>query len=122
MNMAPILLKHVREPSSFTLDFYRRHGGYDALRKALTHRPEQIIELVKASGLRGRGGAGFPTGMKWSFVPKNDTSPKYLLCNNDEGEPGTFKDRYICQLSPHMLIEGMIIGGFAVGSSKGYIY
>lgn len=108
--------------NSRSLKVYQEHKGYEALKKALAMKPEQIIETVKASGLRGRGGAGFPTGMKWSFVPKGDTGPKYLLCNNDEGEPGTFKDRYICELSPHMLIEGMIIGGFAIGASKAYIY
>src|SRR5690349_1687382 len=79
---------------SRSLGVYRAHGGYGALSKAFALKPEEVIELVKASGLRGRGGAGFPTGLKWSFVPK-DQPEKYLLCNNDEGEPGTFKDRYI---------------------------
>ncbi len=109
-------------PNSRALKTYVDKGGYAALKKALAMKPEQVIEEVKASGLRGRGGAGFPTGMKWSFVPKNDTGPKYLLCNNDEGEPGTFKDRYICELSPHMLVEGMVIAAHAIGASKGYIY
>lgn len=108
--------------NSRALATYKAHGGYSAMQKVLAMKPEQVTETVKASGLRGRGGAGFPTGLKWSFVPKNDTGAKYLLCNNDEGEPGTFKDRYICELSPHMLIEGMIIAGFAVGATKGYIY
>ena len=110
-------------PNSRALETYQSKGGYDALKKVLSSmKPEQVTEEVKASGLRGRGGAGFPTGLKWSFVPKNDTGPKYLLCNNDEGEPGTFKDRYICELSPHMLVEGMAIAAFAVGASKAYIY
>ncbi len=109
-------------PNSRALQTYVDKGGYAALKKALAMQPEQIIDEVKASGLRGRGGAGFPTGLKWSFVPKNDTGAKYLLCNNDEGEPGTFKDRYICELSPHMLIEGMVIAAKAIGATKGYIY
>ena len=90
--------------------------------KALAMSANEVIELVKASGLRGRGGAGFPTGLKWSFVPKDHQGAKYLVCNNDEGEPGTFKDRYICELSPHMLIEGMCIAAYAIGATKGYIY
>ncbi len=109
-------------PDSRSLKTYMAHDGYEALKKVLKMKPEEIVETVKASGLRGRGGAGFPTGLKWSFVPKNDPGPKYLLCNNDEGEPGTFKDRYIAQLSPHMLVEGMIIAGFAIGANKAYIY
>jgi NADH-quinone oxidoreductase subunit F len=106
---------------SRSLAVYKSHSGYAALAQAFKMTPDDIKNVVKASGLRGRGGAGFPTGLKWSFVPKVD-GPKYLLCNNDEGEPGTFKDRYIMQLSPHMLIEGMIIAGFAVGAKKGYVY
>lgn len=106
---------------SRSLATYLKHDGYQALSKALAMKPAELIELVKASGLRGRGGAGFPTGLKWSFVPK-DAPEKYLLCNNDEGEPGTFKDRYILELSPHMLIEGMIISAYAIGAKKAYIY
>jgi NADH-quinone oxidoreductase subunit F len=109
-------------PNSRALETYKQHGGYQALVKAFAKQPTEIVDVVKASGLRGRGGAGFPTGMKWSFVPRNDNGPKYLICNNDEGEPGTFKDRMICELSPHMLIEGMIIAGYAIGASKAYIY
>lgn len=109
-------------PDSRSLKTYQAHEGYQALKKALSMKPDELIELVKQSGLRGRGGAGFPTGMKWSFVPKGDTGPKYLICNNDEGEPGTFKDRYIAELSPHMLVEGMAIAAYAIGASKGYIY
>lgn len=107
---------------SRSLVCYQQHGGYQSLRKALAMSATEVIELVKSSGLRGRGGAGFPTGLKWSFVPKDHRGTKYLVCNNDEGEPGTFKDRYICELSPHMLIEGMCIAAYAIGASKGYIY
>jgi len=103
------------------LEGYKKHGGYVQLAKALKMQPQQIIEEVKASGLRGRGGAGFPTGTKWSFLPKNN-EPRYLLCNADEGEPGTFKDRMMMERAPHQLIEGMIISAFAIGSKKSYIY
>ena len=103
------------------LEGYKKNGGYETLVKALKMQPQQIIDEVKASGLRGRGGAGFPTGTKWSFLPKNN-EPRYLLCNADEGEPGTFKDRLMMERAPHQLIEGMIISAFAVGSHKGYIY
>ncbi len=103
------------------LDGYKKHGGYEVLKKVFSMQPQQIIDEVKASGLRGRGGAGFPTGMKWGFLPKNG-EPRYLLCNADEGEPGTFKDRLMMERAPHQLIEGMIISGFAVNSHKGYIY
>ncbi|MFS4458154.1 NADH-quinone oxidoreductase subunit NuoF [Bdellovibrio sp. HCB2-146] len=100
---------------------YKAKGGYETLKKAFAMQPQQIIDEVKASGLRGRGGAGFPTGMKWGFLPKNG-EPRYLLCNADEGEPGTFKDRMMMERAPHQLIEGMIISAFAIGSHKGYIY
>jgi len=100
---------------------YKAKGGYDMLAKALKMQPQQIIDEVKASGLRGRGGAGFPTGTKWGFLPKNN-EPRYLLCNADEGEPGTFKDRMMMEKAPHQLIEGMIISAFAIGSKKSYIY
>lgn len=104
-----------------TLEGYKKKGGYVQLEKALKMQPQQIIDEVKASGLRGRGGAGFPTGTKWSFLPKNN-EPRYLLCNADEGEPGTFKDRLMMERAPHQLIEGMIISSFAIGSKKSYIY
>ena len=103
------------------LSGYKKHGGYVDLQKALKMQPQQIIDEVKASGLRGRGGAGFPTGMKWGFLPKNN-EPRYLLCNADEGEPGTFKDRMMMEKAPHQLIEGMIISAFAIGCKKSYIY
>ncbi len=100
---------------------YKKNGGYVDLVKALKMPPQLIIDEVKASGLRGRGGAGFSTGMKWGFLPKNN-EPRYLLCNADEGEPGTFKDRMMMEKAPHQLIEGMIISAFAIGSLKSYIY
>src|SRR6478735_1841282 len=121
--MDPIITKYVREPNSFTLDFYLQHGGYDALKKALTaHTPDQIVELVKASGLRGRGGAGFPTGMKWQFVDKKSLNPKYIACNADESEPGTFKDHLLMERNPHLLIEGCAIACYAIGAKVAYIY
>ncbi|MGZ3725402.1 MAG: NADH-quinone oxidoreductase subunit NuoF [Pseudobdellovibrio sp.] len=100
---------------------YKANGGYKELEKALKMQPQAIIDEVKASGLRGRGGAGFSTGMKWGFLPKNN-EPRFLLCNADEGEPGTFKDRMMMEKAPHQLIEGMVISAFAIGSKKSYIY
>jgi NADH-quinone oxidoreductase subunit F len=117
-----VILRFEGMPDSRSIKTYTAHEGYTAVKKAFSMTREQIIEEVKQSGLRGRGGAGFPTGLKWSFVPKDMPGPKYLICNNDESEPGTFKDRHICSVSPHMIIEGMIIGGFAIGANKGYIY
>lgn len=108
-------------PEFQTMAGYKAKGGYEVLVKALKMDPQAILEEVKAAGLRGRGGAGFPTGMKWGFLPKNG-EPRYLLCNADEGEPGTFKDRMLMERAPHQLVEGMIISAFAVGSNKGYIY
>ena len=119
--MDPILTTHVREASSFTLDFYLQHEGYGALKIALTKKPDEIIEMVKASGLRGRGGAGFPTGMKWQFVDKK-ISPRYIACNADESEPGTFKDHLLMERNPHLLIEGCAIGCYAIGAKVAYIY
>ena len=104
------------------LDRYLELDGYKAVQKALTMSPDDIINLVKASGLRGRGGAGFSTGLKWSFVPKQAAKPKYILCNGDESEPGTCKDRLIFEHDPHAVIEGVVIAGLAVGSTQGYIY
>jgi NADH-quinone oxidoreductase subunit F len=104
-----------------SLSGYQKLGGYEVLKKALKMKPEEILKEVKDSGLRGRGGAGFPTGTKWGFLPKNG-EPRYLLCNADEGEPGTFKDRLMMEKAPHQLIEGMIISAFAIASHKGYIY
>src|SRR5690606_9965784 len=117
------LYRYVGVPGSHTLDFYRSHGGYEAARKALTSMtPEQVVDEVKASGLRGRGGAGFPTGVKWSFMPPPDGHPRYVLCNADESEPGSFKDRYILEDDPHQLIEGMIIAAYAMHATYGFIY
>jgi NADH-quinone oxidoreductase subunit F len=118
----PVLIPHVREPNSFTLDSYLKHQGYDGLKKALTMTPEAIIDVVKASGLRGRGGAGFPTGMKWQFVDKKVNKPRYICCNADESEPGTFKDHLLMERNPHLLIEGCAIGCYAIGSTVAYIY
>jgi NADH-quinone oxidoreductase subunit F len=118
----PILTKYVREPNSFTIDFYLEHEGYAALRKALAMRPDDIIEMVKSSGLRGRGGAGFPTGMKWQFVDKKSHRPRYIACNADESEPGTFKDHLLMERNPHLLIEGCAIACFAIGARVAYIY
>src|SRR6187551_4031026 len=119
--MEPILTKYVREPNSFTLDFYLKHQGYDGLKKALGMQPNAVIDLVKASGLRGRGGAGFPTGLKWQFVDKK-TEPRYIACNADESEPGTFKDHVLMERNPHLLIEGCVISCYAIGAKVAYIY
>jgi len=118
-----LLLSYTDVENSHTLQAYLSLGGYSAIKKALFDMsPQDIIEEVKKSKLRGRGGAGFPTGLKWDFVPKEHPGPKYVVCNADEGEPGTFKDREILYKAPHLLIEGMIIAGKAIGANKGYIY
>ena len=118
-----ILLKHIDEPGIQGYDTYRRTGGYASVEKAVkTMTPEAIVEEVKKSGLRGRGGAGFPTGMKWSFLAKPEGVSRYLVCNADESEPGTFKDRYLMEKIPHLLIEGMITSSFALGAHTSYIY
>lgn len=118
-----LLLEHDNVPGINTLSVYRQKGGYTGLEKALkTMTPEAIVEEVKTSGLRGRGGAGFPTGMKWSFLAKPEGVPRYLVCNADESEPGTFKDRYLMERIPHALIEGMIVSSFALGAKTSYIY
>lgn len=121
MSEIKVLTEHYDKPEYQSLKGYQALGGYQSLKKALGMTPEQIIEEVKASGLRGRGGAGFPTGVKWGFLPKNG-EPRYLLCNADEGEPGTFKDRLMMERAPHQLIEGMIISAYAIQSHKSYIY
>ncbi len=120
--MEPVLTKYIREPNCFTLDFYLKHEGYEGLRKALTLEPGAVIGMVKDSGLRGRGGAGFPTGLKWQFIPKDSPKPKYIVCNADESEPGTFKDHAVMERNPHQLLEGIAIACYAVGSKVGYIY
>jgi NADH-quinone oxidoreductase subunit F len=116
-----LLFTDIDEPGLATLDVYERRGGYQALRRALGMSREQIIHELEASGLRGRGGAGFATGKKASFIPQG-TIDKYLVCNADESEPGTFKDRELMQKSPHMLIEGMIIAAYAVHANRAFIY
>ncbi|NOY65750.1 MAG: NADH-quinone oxidoreductase subunit NuoF [Nitrospirae bacterium] len=120
--MEKVLLKNIDNPDSATIKAYEAAGGYQSLKKALDLEPKKIIEEVKSSGLRGRGGAGFPTGMKWDFASRDPKFPKYLLCNADEGEPGTFKDRPILEKNPHLLIEGMIISAYALQAERGYIY
>ncbi|WP_313156496.1 NADH-quinone oxidoreductase subunit NuoF [Sphingobacterium multivorum] len=118
-----LLLTHIDVPGINTFEVYRQKGGYVAVEKVVkTMSPEDVVEEVKKSGLRGRGGAGFPTGMKWSFLAKPEGVPRYLVCNADESEPGTFKDRYLMTHIPHALIEGMIVSSFALGAHTSYIY
>lgn len=118
-----LLLEHINEPGINTFAVYRQKGGYRAVQKALkTMSPDDVVEEVKKSGLRGRGGAGFPTGLKWSFLAKPEGVPRYLVCNADESEPGTFKDRYLMTHIPHALIEGMIVSSYALGAHTSYIY
>lgn len=117
-----LLLEFVHDPAFQTLDGYRKTGGYRALEKALKSDRQAVIDQVKASGLRGRGGAGFPTWIKWNGIPKEKTKPHYILCNADEGEPGTFKDKELMERCPFLLIEGMTIGGYATQGNVGYIY
>ncbi|HUO81651.1 MAG TPA: NADH-quinone oxidoreductase subunit F, partial [Gammaproteobacteria bacterium] len=114
----------LRHDDPHLLETYRKVDGYQALEKIFRDRvsPETVIEEVKASGLRGRGGAGFPTGLKWSFMPRNAQGQKYLVCNSDESEPGTCHDRDILRYNPHALIEGMVIAGYAMGATVGYNY
>jgi len=123
MEQIKVLLANIDKPNSTSIDTYVEGGGYEQARRAVSMQPDDITQIVKDSELRGRGGAGFPTGNKWSFIPKNATKPIYLLCNADESEPGTFKDRVIIEKDPHLLIEGMIISGFAIRSCPmAYIY
>jgi NADH-quinone oxidoreductase subunit F len=118
-----LLLEKAQVEGIRNYDVYRREGGYRSVEKALkTMSPEAIVEEVKKSGLRGRGGAGFPAGLKWSFIAKPEGVPRHLVCNADESEPGTFKDRYLMELIPHLLIEGLIVSSFALGSHDTYIY
>ena len=117
-----LLIDNINAPGIAGLAGYKAHGGYLALEKALKLKPEEVVAEVQKSGLRGRGGAGFPTGMKWSFIAKPAGIPRHLVCNADESEPGTFKDRYLITHKPHILIEGMIISSFALGANTSYIY
>ena len=117
-----ILLNNIEVPGLASFEVYRRLGGYSAVEKALKNfTPDQVTDEVKKSGLKGRGGAGFPAGMKWGFIDKKNET-RYFVCNFDESEPGTFKDRYIGQLNPHQMIEGMILGSYALGAKSSYIY
>ena len=120
--MEPILLKNVGQPDSHRLEPYVQSGGYRGIQNALKLKRDTIIQMMKDSGLRGRGGAGFSTGLKWSFIPKDPNLDKYLACNADESEPGTFKDRVIIEHNPHLLIEGIMIACYAIGAATAYIY
>jgi NADH-quinone oxidoreductase subunit F len=123
MAFEPVLTKNIHKPGSETLEVYLQGGGYGSLRKALTSMtPEAVMDEVKKSGLRGRGGAGFPAGMKWSFMPKDSAKPKYLICNADESEPGTFKDRVLMEKDPHLVLEGCLISCYAMGAARCFIY
>lgn len=118
-----ILMSHIHEPNQWDIQTYERNGGYQAIRKAIPGiPPEELTNQVKESGLRGRGGAGFVTGAKWGFIPKNTKQPKYLVCNSDESEPGTFKDRLIIEHDPHQLIEGIILSSYAIDAHYAFIY
>src|SRR5579863_7512042 len=117
-----LFIQHFNDESA-PLEYYtKKMNGYQAAKKALAMSPDDVINEVKKSNLRGRGGAGFPTGVKWGFIPKQAAKPKYVVCNADESEPGTFKDRDIMRYTPHLLLEGMVIAGHAIGSHIGYIY
>ena len=120
--ISPVLSAHWDEADSFTFDGYKRHGGYNAAIKALAMEPDAVIAQIKDSGLRGRGGAGFPTGMKWSFIPQGDGKEHYLVVNADESEPGTCKDMPLLMANPHVLIEGMIIASYAIRANYAFIY
>lgn len=118
-----ILTAHINDPNQIHIDTYEKNGGYQAIKKAVGKiAPEELIVLVRDSELRGRGGAGFVTGKKWEFIPKDPNIPKYLVCNADESEPGTFKDRLIMEHDPHQLIEGIILSSYAIGAKKAFIY
>jgi len=121
--MEKVLFKYIDEPEQYRIDNYIKNGGYQALPRALKeHTPGEVIDVVKKSGLRGRGGAGFPAGMKWGFVPKDPSRPKYLCCNADESEPGTCKDRVLMERDPHMVVEGIIIASYAIQAHHAFVY
>lgn len=123
MNEMRVITAYMDDESQCQIDTYEKNGGYQAIRKAIPHMaPESIVEMVKDSELRGRGGAGFSTGKKWGFIPKNPDLTKYLVCNCDESEPGTFKDRLIIEKDPHQLIEGIILSSYAIGAHQAFIY
>ena len=118
----PILTEHIKDDDCHSLSFYKKAGGYTALKLALKMKPEDVIEEVKSSNLRGRGGAGFSAGLKWTFIPKDTEKPKYLINNADESEPGTFKDRLLINKAPHQMLEGMIIASYAINCNTAFIY
>jgi len=122
MTLTPVLSAHWDEPDSYKISGYQRHGGYTAVKKAFATGSDEIISIVKDSGLRGRGGAGFPTGLKWSFVPQGDNKPHYLVVNADESEPGACKDTPLMMANPHSLIEGIIIAAYAMRANHAFIY
>src|SRR6266571_790695 len=123
MAYEPLLLRNVGKPGSETIDVYRASGGYQGLRRGVKEfAPEKFVEEVKAAGLRGRGGAGFPTGMKWGFLPKTKDRPRYLCVNADESEPGTFKDRLLIEKDPHLVLEGIILSAFAIECHTAFFY
>lgn len=118
-----ILMAHMGKPEQRTIEGYERNGGYQAIRKAIPHiAPEAVLDMVLKSDLRGRGGAGFPTGKKWSFIPKDPALTKYVVCNCDESEPGTFKDRLLIEEDPHQVLEGVILASYAIGAHQAFIY
>ena len=120
--LKPILTEHIKDENCHTLSFYQNVGGYTALKQVLKMNPDDVIGEVKFSNLRGRGGAGFSAGVKWSFIPKDTTKPKYLINNADESEPGTFKDRLLINKAPHQMLEGMIIASYAINCNTAFIY
>ena len=120
--LTPVLSANWDEKDSFTIEGYKRAGGYQAVTKALTMEPDAVITMIKDSGLRGRGGAGFPTGSKWGFIPQGDNKEHYLVVNADESEPGTCKDTPLLLANPHVLIEGIIIGSYAIRANHAFIY
>ena len=122
MTLTPVLSAHWDEADSYKISGYQRHGGYTAFKKAFATGPDEIISIVNDSGLRGRGGAGFPTGLKWSFVPQGDNKPHYLVVNADESEPGACKDTPLMMANPHSLIEGIIIASYAIRANHAFIY
>ena len=122
MALTPVLTAHWDDPKSFEIESYKKHGGYVALKNSLKMTPDEVIGIVKDSGLRGRGGAGFPTGLKWSFVPQNDGKPHYLVVNADESEPGACKDIPLMLANPHALVEGIAIASYAIRANHAFIY
>ena len=122
MPFEPVLLARIDKPDSTSLESYRADGGYQGLQKALRLSPAEVTTLVKDSGLRGRGGAGFPTGLKWTFLPKDHSGPIYLAVNGDESEPGTFNNRILMEQDPHQLLEGIAIACYAIRSKTAYLY